>query len=87
MWTNMVEKIDLEKDPKEFWESIRRMIGRKKEEETEVIKNENGEILRTTEELERAFRRRLEKSFYISEEENEQFCEETERERWKNENK
>ena len=43
-------------------------------EETEVIKNENGEILRTTEELERAFRRRLEKTFYISEEENEYFA-------------
>ena len=29
MWTNLVEKVDLEKDPKEFWESIRRMMGRK----------------------------------------------------------
>ena len=80
MWTNMVEKIDLERDPKEFWESIRRMMGRKKKEEMEVIKNENGDILRTSEEMERAFRRRLGRTFYISEEENENFCEETERE-------
>ena len=47
MWINTVEKIDLKKDPKEFWESIRRMMGRKRKEETEFIKNENGDILRT----------------------------------------
>ena len=31
MWTSMVEKIDLKKDTKEFWESIRRMMGGEKE--------------------------------------------------------
>ena len=36
--------------------------------------------MRTTEELGRVFRRRLIKIFCISEEENEMFCEETERE-------
>ena len=55
-------------------------MGRKRKEETEFIKNENGDILRTPEEMKRAFRRTLERTFYISEEENENFCEETERE-------
>ena len=74
MGSSMVKKIDLERDLKKFWKEIGRMMGRKKKAVTELIKNENDEIMRTTEELGRAFRQRR-MNTYIGEEENEMFCE------------
>ena len=60
------------------------MLGRKGKMWAEKLKNENGRELKTKEEIETAFRLRLERIFNIREEENEEFCEETEREveRW-----
>ena len=55
------------------------MTGRKKKEWVETFKNEQGVALRTDGEVEEVFRRRLIKTFQISEEENEDFCEATER--------
>ena len=55
------------------------MLGRRRKIRTEIMKNENGVELKTREEVERAFRRCLEGTFRITEEENEEFCEENER--------
>ena len=56
------------------------MLGRRRGKWVETLKNENGRELKTREEMEVAFRTRLEKIFKISEEENEDFDEEIERE-------
>ena len=52
----------------------------KKTEGANIIKNENGAVMRTTEEIVTAFWRRLMKTFNINEEDNELFYERTERE-------
>ena len=62
----------VEKDPGEFWKQVNNMLSRSNKE------NENGRELRTEEEVARAFRGRLEKTFRISEEENEDFSPVTE---------
>ena len=55
------------------------MLGRKRKTRREIMKNENGVELKSGEVVERAFRARLERIFRISEEENEDFCEENDR--------
>ena len=50
MWKELVAKIDLEKNPREFWKEVGRMMGRSKERPKEISKNENGMELRTREE-------------------------------------
>ena len=79
MWKDLVDKVDKRRNPREYWKEIGRMLGRKRKIKTEIIKNENGVELKTREEVERAFRRRLERTFRITDEENEEFCEENER--------
>ena len=56
----LVEKVDLETDPKTFWKETGRMRGRNKKARERSIKNENGVVLGTDEESERDFRNRLE---------------------------
>ena len=56
------------------------MMDRRKKGWVETFKNEQGEELKTEREVAKAFGRRLTKTFQISEEENEEFCEEAERE-------
>ena len=53
------------------------MMGKSKGKQVEIYKNENGLELRTREEVEAAFRKRLAKTFNINEDENEGFCGET----------
>ena len=79
MWKDLVDKVDKIRNPREYWREIGRMSGRKTKIRTETMKNENGVELKTREEIERAFRRRLERTFRITEEDNEDFCEENER--------
>ena len=79
MWEDLVDKIDKRRTPLEFWKEIGRMLGRKIKIRTETRKNESGVELKTGEEIERAFRSRLERTFKITEKENEEFCEEDER--------
>ena len=78
MWTRLVEKIDLEKEPRKFLKDIGKIEGRKEKDRVETIRNENGVFLKSKELLDLAFRRRLTKTFNISEEENDPFCEEME---------
>ena len=65
MWSELVRKVDAERDPKMFWKEIGRMLGRRKKERMEVLKNENGDKLRTKGEVEEAFRKRLDRTFRI----------------------
>ena len=55
------------------------MMGRGREGEPDSLKDENGRALNTVEEVGSVFRNRLKRTFNIREEENEDFCEETER--------
>ena len=80
----------MQKDPKVFWKETRKMLGRvRKSEEARIIKNENGDELKTPEELTTAFGRRLMKTFNINEEDNKLFYERKEREveEWIEENR
>ena len=54
-------------------------MGKSRGKQVETYKNENGVELRTREKVEGAFRKRLMRTFSISEEDNEGFCEEMER--------
>ena len=56
MCREIVRKIDIETDPKRFWKKIGRMIGRRKRDRVEVLKDENEVILRNVEDIEEAFR-------------------------------
>ena len=78
MWRDLVTKVDTKRTPKELWKDIGRMMGRRKTR-TEIMKNENGADLKSGEEIERDFRARLERTFRITQEENEEFCEENDR--------
>ena len=71
--------IDKKNSPQEFWKDVGRVLGRKRKMDAERMKNENGVDLNSREEIERAFRRRLERTFRISEEENLEFDGENER--------
>ena len=79
-WRNLVDKVDMERDPKSFWKEVNRMFGRSRGEESLNLRDEHGRELETGEEVAEAFRRRLEKTFRISEENNEDFDPTTERE-------
>ena len=59
---------------------IGKMMGKRKKGRVEKFKNEEGEELRTEREVAEVFGERFTWTFQISEEENEDFCEETERE-------
>ena len=74
-----MDKVVKKKTPQEFWKNIDKMLGRKRKIRTDRMKNENGVDLKTGEEIERAFRSRLVRTFRITEEENGEFCEENER--------
>ena len=55
-----------------FWKEIKRMKGTRGQETHEMLKDENGRILKTEEEeVEEAFKDSLERTFKINEEENE----------------
>ena len=71
-----------------IWNEIGKMMGRMKKERMEILKNENGEKLRTKEEVKEEFRKRLERPFRISDGKNEEFSEDTKRrvEEWIREN-
>ena len=65
IWRDMAERIDIERDPKMFRKDKGKMMGRKKEVWVEYVKNETEKELKMKEEIEVAFRKRLETTFYI----------------------
>lgn len=74
-WDNLIEKLDVEKSPKTFWEGVNKLMGSKNKPRTQ-IKDQNGNKLYSEQEIEQAFRRQWNKVFKISEQENEEFDEE-----------
>ena len=82
MWRNIVRRIELEEDSRRFRTEIERTLEKRKWPWPwiETHENENRVDLKTTEEMDTEFQRRLEKTFNISGEENEYFSKEMEKE-------
>ena len=59
----------MERDHKDFWTQMNRMIGRRTTETVMTIKDENGRELKSKEGVVQAFRKRMEKTLKISQEE------------------
>lgn len=77
-WNSLVSRVDLE-DPKDFWTQISRMRGTNRFSPTKDLKDEQGRRLLTDYDKTTAFRRRLTRTFQISDAENQQFNEVVER--------
>ena len=75
-----MEKSNAKKDPTKFWNEIKRIKGITGQETHKIIKDENGRKLETNIEVVVAFKNRMQRTFNISEEENENFDKEKERE-------
>ena len=79
-WENLIKNIDLQKnDPKQFWSSIRRLMGGK-EETTPFLKDNRGQKCYKDEEKEKLFREIWQDIFRISNQENQNFCQQKEEE-------
>lgn len=76
-WDELINNLDTNKNPKDFWISIKKMIGNDKQILT-FIKDQNGIPLYTDKEIESAFRREWKNVFRISDEENDEFDEDHE---------
>ena len=42
MWRELIAKTDIERNPRVFWKQIGRMMGKSREKQVEIYKNENG---------------------------------------------
>ena len=73
MWDELIEKVDTERNDKDFWLSIKRMMGGNSRTEQRYLKNSNGEDIYEEEGKEQLFRNYWQNVFKISEEENESF--------------
>ena len=78
MWNELVEKTDKERNGKDFWTSIKRMIGKTTAHEIKYLKNDDGREIHEDREKESIFRKYWSKVFTISDEENQNFDKETE---------
>ena len=73
MWEQLIEKTDTLRNSKDFWYSIKRMMGGNNRQEQKYLKGHNGEDVYEEEEREALFRNYWSTIFKISEEENEEF--------------
>lgn len=76
-WEHIINRINEDKNPKTFWASINKLCGTNKQKQPYIL-DQNGRKLYEDEEIEEAFRKQWKNIFKISEEENEEFDEETE---------
>ena len=72
-WNNLIEKTDKERNCKDYWMSIKRMIGKTNSTEMRYLRGHNNEEIYDDEGKEKIFRENWRKIFQISEEENNQF--------------
>ena len=72
LWNNLLEKASSTDDAEIFWKSIKRMMGTKQQDPNNALLNENGIPLEGDRILE-GFARRFERTFKISDAENEDF--------------
>jgi hypothetical protein len=76
-WNDLIEKTDIETNSKDFWQSIKRMIGRTTTKEQKYLKGHNNEDIYDSDKKEELFRKYWETVFKISDEENADFDQET----------
>ena len=77
VWEEIIRKIDGEKG-EDFWRSIRRIWGRKEVKEVGYLRDAQNREVHEEGEREEIFRKHWERVFRISEEENQDFDQETE---------
>ena len=46
-WRSLVDRVDLEREHRDFWKQVNRLMGSSKQENVLTLKNENGRELRT----------------------------------------
>ena len=76
-WNGLVERTDLERNSKDFWLSVRRMMGKNETGNMRYLKDHDGELVRSDERKEEIFRHYWGKILKISDEDNREFDEET----------
>ncbi|KAG0417818.1 hypothetical protein EQH57_0865, partial [Dictyocoela roeselum] len=76
-WNNMIEKTDAERNSKDFWTSIKRMIGQTSSKQMSYLKDSNNEEVHDDDKKEEIFRRYWREVFKISEEENRRYDRQT----------
>ena len=78
VWNELIERTEKERNCKDFWLSVKRMIGKTSSHEVKYLKGTNGEEIFEDRKKAVIFRKYWEKIFQISEEENINFDSETE---------
>lgn len=79
-WETLITNTDLERNSKDFWTSIKRMIGNNSVSQQKYLKDNNNQEIYDDEGKEKLFREYWSKVFTISPEENAEFDPEKERE-------
>jgi hypothetical protein len=72
-WEELIEKTDMERNSRDFWRSIKRMIGDNSTSQQKYLKDHNDNPIYEDEEKERIFRGYWSRVFRISPEENAEF--------------
>ena len=70
-WNDLIQKLDSTDDPKQFWRSIRKMMGNNTKQQTPYLRDQHNNKLHTPQEKEPIFRKHWEKIF--TDEDNENF--------------
>ena len=79
-WNKLLENIEINKnDPKKFWKRIRQLLGGR-ENMSLYLKDNRGNKIYKNEEKEKLFRQHWEQIFQITQEENNMFCPDKDRE-------
>ena len=78
MWSGLISKVNTKEDSKGFWKEINKMRGLRGAGCLMPMRDEQGWELRGEEEEAEAFKARMKRTFNISEQENENYSEDTE---------
>lgn len=76
-WNNMIDNLNINKDSKDFWNTVNKLMGSTKQDIPYLL-DQNGIKLYSDKEIEAAYRREWENVFRISDIENEEFDVDTE---------
>ena len=76
-WNELVEKTDLERNSKDFWLSVRRMLGKKETMMMKYLKDHENRMVHEDKSKEEIFRKYWEKILQITDDDNEEFDDET----------
>ena len=78
-WNNLIDNTDKERNNKDFWMSVKRMIGKTNSTEMRYLKGHNNEEIYEDEGKEKIFREKWKEKIQKSEEENDNFDKENDR--------